>query len=89
MQQKIKTLTQTGSNKIYDADALIRAAFAKLNAARQQQGISLCSAAKHAGVSVYLLKSLERKPGAHCKVWLLFALSEMYGISMSSLFKHD
>jgi hypothetical protein len=70
-----------------DAHTLIQAAFTKLKAARQQQGISLCRAAKHAGVSVYLLKSLEKKPGAHCKIWLLFALSEMYGISMSSLFK--
>ena len=89
MRRKIKTLMQTSSNRIYDADALIKAAFTKLKAARQQQGISLCSAAKHAGVSVYLLKSMERKPGAHCKVWLLFALSELYGISMSSLFKPD
>lgn len=78
------TIQQAAAN---DANALIQAAFIKLKAARQQQGISLCRAAKRAGVSVYLLKSLERKPGAHCKVWLLFALSEICSITMSSLFK--
>jgi hypothetical protein len=84
MRRKIKIQQAATRN---DAHALIQAAFMKLKTARQQQGISLCSAAKHAGVSVCLLKSLEKKPGAHCKIWLLFALSEMYGISMSSLFK--
>lgn len=86
MRRRIK-IQQKKTN--HDADSLIKTAFVKLTVARQQQGISLCKAARHAGVSVYLLKCLEEKPSVHCKVWLLFALSEMYCISMSSLFKPD
>ena len=70
----------------YDADALIKAAFAMLKTIRQEKGISICKAGRRIDVSVYFLRHVEDKPNARCKVWLLFALCECYGLKTADLF---
>ncbi len=77
---------QNSSKTKYDAAALIKAAFAILKTARQERGISICKAAWQIGVSVYFYKHIEDKPDAHCKMWLLFALCECYGLKTTDLF---
>lgn len=84
--QEMPIIRNSGIAK-YKTACHIRQAFDKLVTARQRKGISLCRAAQKAGISVYLLKHLEEKPGVHCKASILFALCAIYGLQAADLFR--